>query len=65
VIELKHSKKDAPEAEIASKHAEALDQLRRYAADPRLPQLAGGTPVHFIDLEFVGREMRVCEEIVM
>lgn len=63
VIELKYSKKDAPEAEIAAKHAEAIEQLARYSQDPRIPQLAAGTPVHYLDIEFVGRELRVCEEV--
>ena len=65
VIELKHSKKTATEAEIAAKHAEALDQLAGYARHPNLTALAAGTPVHFLDVEFKGREMIVCEEVVM
>ena len=63
VIELKHSRKSAPESEIAAKHEEALRQLSAYAAHPNLAALADGTPVHFLDIEFVGREMIVCEEI--
>lgn len=63
VIELKHSKKNATEAEIARKHTEALEQLKAYSAHPNLAALAGGTAVHFLDVEFVGREMTYCEEI--
>ena len=28
-----------------------------YAADPNLPALAAGTPVHFLCYEFKGREL--------
>ena len=63
VIELKHVKKTASEAEIAAKHEEALRQLEAYSVHPNLLPLADGTPVHFLDIEFVGREMIVCEEV--
>ena len=63
VIEMKHSKADATDAELAAKHAEALAQLKAYAADPNLPALAGGTPVHFICYEFRGRDLVRLEEV--
>ncbi len=63
LIEMKHSKADAPDSEIATKHEEALAQLRAYAADPAVAALAGGTPVHFICYEFRGRELVRLEEI--
>ena len=63
LIEMKHSKADATDAEVAAKHAEALAQLKAYAADPNLPALAGGTPVHFICYEFRGRDLVRLEEI--
>ena len=63
VIEMKHSKADATDAEVAAKHAEALAQLKAYAADPNLPALAGGTPVHFICYEFRGRDLVRLEEV--
>ena len=63
MIELKHSKAGATEAEIAAKHREAMDQLAGYARAPNLAALAAGTPVHFLDVEFKGREMLVCEEV--
>ena len=63
VIEMKHSKADATDAEVAAKHAEALAQLKAYAADPNLAALAGGTPVHFICYEFRGRDLVRLEEI--
>ncbi len=63
VIEMKHSKADATDAEVAAKHAEALAQLKAYAVDPNLPALAGGTPVHFICYEFRGRDLVRLEEV--
>lgn len=63
VIELKYSKASAPEAEISAKHAEALAQLEAYSRHPNLAALAAGTPVHFLDVEFVGRDLVRCEEI--
>ena len=63
VIELKHSKKGASEAEIEAKHREALDQLAGYAQSPNLAKLAACTPVHFLDVEFVGRDLIRCEEV--
>ena len=42
---------------------EARAQLRAYAADPALPTLAGGTPVHFICYELRGRDLVRLEEI--
>ena len=63
LIEMKHSPAGAPDSEVEAKHAEALAQLRAYAADPALPALAGGTPVHFICYEFRGRDLVRLEEI--
>ena len=63
IIEMKHSKADAPESEIAAKHDEAMAQLKLYAADPNLAALAGGTPVHFICYEFKGRDLIRLEEV--
>ena len=63
VIEMKHSKADASDAELAAKHEEAVAQLKAYAADPNLPALAAGTPVHFLCYEFKGRELVRLEEV--
>ena len=38
-----------------------FDQLAGYARSPNLEHLAAGTPVHFLDVEFVGRDLLVCE----
>ena len=63
VIEMKHSPAKATDAEVAAKHEEALAQLKKYASDPNLAALAGGTPVHFICYEFKGRDLVRLEEI--
>ena len=63
VIEMKHSPANATDAEVAAKHEEAVAQLRKYASDPNLAALAGGTPVHFICYEFKGRELARLEEV--
>ncbi len=63
VIEMKHSPAGASDADVAARHEEAVAQLRRYAADPNLPALAGGTPVRFICYEFRGRELVRLEEL--
>ncbi len=63
LIEMKHSKADATDAEVAAKHEEALAQLKAYAADPNLAALAGGTPVHFLCYEFRGRDLVRLEEV--
>ena len=63
LIEMKHSKAGASDAEVAAKHAEALAQLKAYAADPNLPALAGGPPVHLICYEFRGRDLVRLDEV--
>ena len=63
VIELKHAPANAPQSKIDANHAEALTQLQAYSQCANLPQLTAGRPIHFLDVEFVGREMIVCEEV--
>ena len=63
IVELKHSKADAPDAELAAKAADGIAQLRRYAADPFVPDLAKGTTLHLILFQFRGSELVRLEEI--
>jgi hypothetical protein len=65
IIELKYSKKDAPESEIQAKYDEAVAQLHRYSEDKLARQLAEGTTLHLIVLQFRGAELLKCEEINM
>ena len=63
IIELKHLKGDAGDAELAAKAEEGIAQLRRYAADPTVPALAAGTRLHCILYQFKGTELIRLEEI--
>ena len=62
IFELKSSKADASDAEIARKHDEAVAQLMKYSRDANLPKLAAGTPVTYLCYEFKGFDLvRLCE----
>ena len=62
IFELKSSKADAPDAEIARKHDEAIAQLKNYARDANVPKLAAGTPVTYLTYEFKGFDLvHLCE----
>ena len=63
IIELKYSKSDASDAEIAAKAEEGIAQLRRYAADPTVPALSAGTRLHCLLYQFKGTELIRAEEI--
>ena len=63
LIELKISKADATDAEIAAKYADALGQLKKYRADRFVPSLARGTTLHQIVYQFRGDEMVRAEQI--
>ena len=65
IVELKHSKADAPDAELAAKAEEGVAQLRRYAADPTVPALSAGTRLHCILYQFKGAELIRLEEIAL
>ena len=63
IVELKYSKSEASDAELAAKAEEGIAQLRRYAADPFVPELAKGTTLHLILYQFQGTELVRLEEI--
>ncbi len=63
LIELKHSKTDASDAELAAKREEALEQLAKYRADPFVPTLARGTTLHQIVFQFKGAELVRLEHV--
>ena len=63
IVELKHSKADASDAELAAKADEGIAQLRRYAADPFVPDLAKDTALHLILYQFKGTDLIRLEEI--
>ena len=63
IVELKYSKPDATEAELAAKSEEGIAQLHRYAADPFVPALAKDTELHLILYHFRGKEIFRLEEL--
>ena len=63
IVELKYSKPNASSADLAAKAEEGIAQLRRYAADPFVPELAKGTRLHLVLYQFQGTELIRLEEI--
>ena len=62
IVELKYSKADADEADLAAKAADGIAKLHRYAADPFVPELAKDTTLHLILFQFKGTELVRLEE---
>ncbi|MCQ2389772.1 MAG: PD-(D/E)XK nuclease domain-containing protein, partial [Kiritimatiellae bacterium] len=65
IVELKYSKPEATPAEVAAKAEEGIAQLRRYAADPFVPELAAGTRLHCLLYHFQGTSLIRAEEIAV
>ena len=63
LVELKYSKADATEADLAAKYQEGLDQLAKYRADRSIPSLARGTTLHQIVFQFKGSELVRIEQV--
>ena len=63
IVELKYSKGDATDADLAAKAEDGIAKLRRYAADPFVPELARGTTLHLILFQFKDTELVRLEEI--
>ncbi|MCQ2394312.1 MAG: ATP-binding protein [Kiritimatiellae bacterium] len=63
IVELKYSKPDATEAELAVKSEEGIAQLHHYAADPFVPALTKDTELHLILYHFRGKEIFRLEEL--
>lgn len=53
----------ASDAELAAKADEGIAQLRRYADDPFVPDLAKDTTLHLILFQFKGTDLVRLEEI--
>jgi hypothetical protein len=62
LIELKYAKKDE-QKEIETLRQEAIDQIHRYVASPKLQTRLNGTTLHKIVAVFQGFELAVCEEV--
>ena len=63
IVELKYSKADAPDADLAAKAEDGIRKLRQYAADPSVPTLAKDTRLHLILYQFKGTELIRLEEV--
>ncbi len=63
LVELKYSKADAPETELAAKYDEALRQLAAYRADKTVPTLARGTVLHQLVFQFKGTELVRADQV--
>lgn len=61
IVEVKYARRDASDAEIAALRQEAAEQLRRYAADPKVQTTKGHTLLRLITLIFKGWNLEVCE----
>jgi hypothetical protein len=62
LIELKYAKKDAPK-DVEALREEAIEQIHRYVASPKLQTHLNGTTLHKIVAVFQGFEIAVCEEV--
>ena len=63
IVELKYSKADASDADLAAKAEDGIRKLRQYAADPSVPTLAKDTRLHLILYQFKGTELVRLEAI--
>ena len=63
IVELKYSKADASDADLAAKAEDGIRKLRQYAADPSVPTLAKDTRLHLILYQFKGTELIRLEEV--
>jgi hypothetical protein len=62
LIELKYTKKDAAK-DVEALKDEAIAQIHRYVASPKLQTFLNGTTLHKIVAVFQGFEIAVCEEV--
>ncbi len=62
ILELKYLKADATEAEAERQWAEAVEQVKAYAADPKLQSMLHGTRLHPIVAQIKGYDLLRMEE---
>ena len=63
ILELKYLKADATEAEAESQWAEAVEQVKSYAADKKLQSMLHGTRLHPIVVQIKGYDLLRMEEV--
>jgi hypothetical protein len=64
ILELKYLKTDATEAEAERQWTEAVEQVKAYAADPKLQSMLHSTQLHAIVVQIKGYETIKIEEAV-
>lgn len=64
IIELKYAPQQATEATIAKLETEAVDQINRYAQDPRLLKAIQGCTLHGLKVIFHGTSLEICDEVL-
>ena len=62
ILELKYLKADATEAEAERQWAKAMEQVKAYAADPKLQSMLHGTRLHPIVAQIKGYDLLRMEE---
>ena len=63
ILELKYLKADATEAEAERQWAEAVEQVKSYAADKKLQSMLHGTRLHPIVVQIKGYDLLKMEEV--
>lgn len=63
IVELKMLKRSEWQAKAEEQWDEAVEQIRHYAAAPRVEALRGGTTLHRVILQFEGWELKRMEEV--
>ena len=63
ILELKYLKTDATEAEAEKQWAEAVEQIKTYAADKKLQSMLDGSTLHPIVIQIKGYDLVKYEEI--
>ena len=63
ILELKYLKTDATDAEAAQQWADAVAQIKTYAADHKLQTMLHGTQLHLIVVQIKGYDLVKMEEI--
>jgi len=61
IVEFKYLKKGAKKAELEAQRAEGVKQLKAYAKDKKVPDLAKGTTLHIVLVQYRGPTMANCE----
>ena len=64
ILELKYLKTDATEAEAEKQWAEAVEQIKGYAADKKLQSMLHGSTLHPIVIQIKGYDLVKYEEIM-